>query len=154
MNSPAPHGDPAGVAAWLSRIGGMMSAQLQTPNGNGNAPALAFNEAPASINTFVTSPAGFSYQLTMRGARVGDLLQQARTLESWLTENGWTPASKAQGKASQGDAANSVQGEPAPLCDKCGQPMKRRTTKDGTRSFWSCATKYGDGNWCQGKPKQ
>ena len=43
---------------------------------------------------------------------------------------------------------------PAPLCDKCGQPMKRRTTKDGTRSFWSCATKYGDGNWCQGKPKQ
>ena len=123
-----------------------MSAQLQS-NGH-TPPALAFTEAPASINTFVTSPAGFSYQLTMRAARVGDLLQQARTLEAWLTENGWTPASKATGKA-QAQAAD----EPAPTCDKCGQPMIRRTTRDGSRSFWSCQTRFGS-EWCKGKPKQ
>ena len=114
-----------------------------------NAPA--FSEAPASINTFVTSPAGFSYQLTMRAARVGDLLQQARTLEAWLTENGWTPG-KAPGKPSQGDAANSVQSEPAPTCDRCGQPMVKKQRRDGTGSFWSCQTRFGS-EWCKGKPK-
>lgn len=128
-----------------------MSAQVTT-NGNGPAPAVAFSEAPASINTFVTSPAGFSYQLTMRAARVGDLLQQARTLEAWLTENGWTPG-KAPGKPSQGDAANSVQSEPAPVCAIHGKPMTRRTTKDGTRSFWSCSEKLADGTWCPYRPK-
>ena len=127
-----------------------MCAQLQTPNtntnGNGNAPALAFNEAPASINTFVTSPAGFSYQLTMRAARVGDLLQQARTLESWLTENGWTPASKAQGKAqAQGDAANSVQGDP-PLCPTHQKPMKM-----GKGGGWYCPVKIAEDDGT-GKP--
>ena len=108
-----------------------MSAQVTT-NGNGTAPALAFSEAPASINTFVVSPGGFSYQLTMRSARVGDLLQQARTLEAWLTENGWTPASKTPGKASQGDAAPAD----APLCPTHQKPMKQ-----GKGGGWYCPTK-------------
>ena len=123
-----------------------MATQVQAPNGQ--PPAPAFSEAPASINTLVTSPAGFSYQLTMRAARVGDLLQQARTLEAWLTENGWTPASKATGKA-QTQAAD----EPAPVCDRCGQPMVKKQRRDGTGSFWSCQTRFGS-EWCKGKPKQ
>ena len=123
-----------------------MSAQVTT-NGNGTAPALAFSEAPASINTFVVSPGGFSYQLTMRSARVGDLLQQARTLEAWLIENGWTPASKGNGKPSQGDAP----GEDAPLCAIHKTPMTRRS-KDG-RSWWSCSHKLDTGEWCPYRPK-
>lgn len=131
-----------------------MSAQLQS-NGNGTAPTApaSFSEAPASVNVFATSPAGFTYQLTMRAARVADVLSQAAQLEAWLTSHNWTPG-KAPGKAVPGDAANSVQSEAAPTCDRCGQPMKRRTTKDGTRSFWSCGTKYADGQWCQGKPRK
>lgn len=129
-----------------------MSAQLQTPtNGTGTGQALAFSEAPASVNVFATSPAGFTYQLTMRAARVADVLSQAAQLEAWLTSHNWTPG-KAPGKASQGDAANSVQSEAAPVCAIHGKPMTRRTTKDGTRSFWSCSERLSDGSYCPYRP--
>ena len=110
-----------------------MSAQIQTPT-NGHTPTApaSFSEAPASINTLAVSPAGFSYQLTMRGSRVGDLLQQARTLEAWLTENGWTPASKATGKSqalAQGDA---------PTCPEHGKAMQRG------KYGWFCPVKVGE----------
>ena len=39
---------------------------------------------------------------------MGDLLQQARTLEAWLTENGLDPCEQGDGKSqalAQGDAA-------------------------------------------------
>ena len=132
-----------------------MSAQIQIPtNTNGNAPTAppSFSEAPASATVEAYDSSGRRWLLTTRAATTGELLTRLPVLTGWLDDHGWQ--ARTPGKASQGDAANSVQGEPAPLCDKCGQPMKRRTTKDGTRSFWSCATKYGDGNWCQGKPKQ
>ena len=121
---------------------------------NGTAPAPTFTEAPASINVRVVSPAGFDYLLTMRAARVGDVLNQAQDLEKWLLSHHWTPAApRAQAPHNgNGQAITPAPAEPAPLCDKCGQPMKRRTTKDGTRSFWSCSTRYGNGQWCQGKP--
>ena len=111
-----------------------MATQVTSTNGTGQA--LAFSEAPASINTFVTSPAGFSYQLTMRAGRVGDLLAQARTLEAWLVENGWTPASKAQGKAqAQAVPGDAGQGE-APTCPTHGRPMK-----PGKNGGWYCPAK-------------
>lgn len=100
---------------------------------------------------FATSPAGFTYQLTMRAARVADVLSQAAQLEAWLTSHNWTPG-KAPGKASQGDAANSVQSEAAPVCAIHGKPMTRRTTKDGTRSFWSCSERLSDGSYCPYRP--
>ena len=131
-----------------------MSAQTPTTNGNGNGhpPAQTWTEAPASATLRVVTPTGYEVLLTTRAGRMSDLLTQLTTLETWLVDHQWQAAPTGKGKpqAAQGDAAT----EDAPLCDKCGQPMKRRTTKDGTRSFWSCATKYGDGNWCQGKPKQ
>ena len=133
-----------------------MSAQVTTPNGHTPAAPAAqtWTEAPASATLRVVTPTGYEVLLTTRAGRMADLLTQLTTLESWLVDHQWqaAPTSKGNGKASQGDAANSVQTEPAPTCDRCGQPMKRRTTKDGSRAFWSCATKYGDGSWCQGKP--
>ena len=127
-----------------------MSAQLQS-NGNGTAPTApaSFSEAPASVNVFATSPAGFTYQLTMRAARVADVLSQAAQLESWLTSHNWTPGKPAS-KASQGDAANSVQTEPAPVCAIHKTPMTRRS-KDG-RSWWSCSHKLDDGSYCPYRP--
>src|SRR5437016_6124239 len=44
--------------------------------------------------------------------------------------------------------------EPSTTCPSCGQPMKRRTTKDGPRSFWSCQTKYGNGKGVKGSPSR
>ena len=129
-----------------------MSAQIQT-NGNGHTPAPAsWTEAPASATVKVTTPGGYDLMITFRATRVADLLSQAQTVETWLIAHNFTPAPTRPASKPQ-DAANGVQSEPAPVCDRCGQPMKRRTTKDGSRSFWSCATKYGDGSWCQGKPK-
>ena len=121
---------------------------------NGTAPAPTFTEAPASINVRVVSPAGFDYLLTMRASRVGDVLNQAQDLEKWLLSHSWTPApTRAQGNGQAAQTAQG-QGEAAPLCDRCQQPMKRRTTRDGTRSFWSCSTRFASGQWCQGKPQQ
>lgn len=121
-------------------------------NGNGAAPPAAptFSEAPASATVKVTSPQGYEFMLTTRAGRMADLLSQVTTLESWLVDHNWraAPTGKGPGKA-QADAAPV---EPSPTCDKCGQPMTRRTTKDGSRSFWSCSTKFGNGEWCKGKP--
>ena len=128
-----------------------MSAQLQS---NGHTPtAQIWTEAPASATLRVVTPTGYEVLLTTRAGRMSDLLSQLTTLESWLVDHQWqaAPTGKSKPQANQGDAAT---GENPPLCDKCNQPMKRRTTKDGSRAFWSCATKYGDGQWCQGKPKQ
>lgn len=128
-----------------------MSAQVTTPT-NGNAPtAQTWTEAPASATLRVVTPTGYEVLLTTRAGRMSDLLTQLTTLEAWLVDHQWQAAPTGKGKPIQGDAAT---GENPPLCDKCNQPMKRRTTKDGSRSFWSCATKYGDGAWCQGKPRQ
>ena len=110
-----------------------MGTQVTTNGATQPAAPASFSEAPASINTFVVSPGGFSYQLTMRAGRVGDLLAQVRTLESWLAENGWTPASKTPGKASQGDAAPAAD---APLCPTHNRPMK-----PGKNGGWYCPAK-------------
>ena len=128
-----------------------MGSQVTTNGATQPAAPASFSEAPASVNVFATSPAGFTYQLTMRAARVADVLSQAAQLEAWLTSHNWTPG-KATGKAVPGDAANSVQSEAAPVCAIHGKPMTRRTTKDGTRSFWSCSERLNDGSYCPYRP--
>ena len=130
-----------------------MSAQVTT-NGNGHTPTApaSFSEAPASATVEAYDSSGRRWLLTTRAATTGELLTRLPVLTGWLDDHGWQ--ARTPGKAVPGDAANSVQTEPAPTCDKCGQPMKRRSTKDGTRTFWSCGTKYADGQWCQGKPRK
>ena len=125
-------------------------------NTNGAPPTVApasFSEAPASATLRVVSATGYEVLLTTRAGRMADLLSQLTTLESWLSDHQWTPAptGRPTGKAT---AQTQAQDGPAPCCDRCGQPMIRRQTRDGSRSFWSCSTKYGNGQWCQGKPKQ
>ena len=123
-----------------------MSAQ---PNTNGTAPALAFSEAPASATVEAHDPAGRRWLLTTRATTTGELLTRLPVLAGWLDEHGWTAKpSKATTQAQQGDGD-----EPAPVCDRCGQPMIRRTTRDGSRSFWSCQTRFGQ-EWCKGKPRK
>lgn len=129
-----------------------MTTQVST-NGNGHTHAPAsFTEAPASATLRVVSATGFEVLLTTRAGRMSDLLSQLTTLEAWLSDHQWTPAptGRPTGKATaQAQASDG----PAPTCDKCGQPMIRRTTRDGSRSFWSCQTRYGS-EWCKGKPKE
>ena len=128
-----------------------MSAQVTTPNGH--TPAVTtWTEAPASATVEAYDSSGRRWLLTTRAATTGELLTRLPVLTGWLDDHGWQ--ARTPGKAqTQGDAANSVPTEPAPTCDKCGQPMIRRTTRDGSRSFWSCQTRFGS-EWCKGKPKQ
>ena len=111
-----------------------MGTQVTTNGATQPAAPASFSEAPASVNVFATSPAGFTYQLTMRAARVADVLSQAAQLESWLTSHNWTPGKPAS-KASQGDAVNSVPGE-TPLCPTHQKPMK-----PGKNGGWYCPVK-------------
>lgn len=126
-----------------------MSAQVTT-NGNSPAPAQTWTEAPASATLRVVTPTGYEVLLTTRAGRMSDLLTQLTTLETWLVDHQWQAAPTGKGKpqASQGDAD-----EHAPVCAIHGKPMTRRTTKDGTRSFWSCSEKLADGTWCPYRPK-
>lgn len=129
-----------------------MSAQVTTPNGHTPTAAPAFSEAPASATVKVTTPGGYDLMITFRATRVADLLSQAQTVETWLIAHNFTPAPAFKGKPAQ-DAANGVSTEAAPVCAIHGKPMTRRTTKDGTRSFWSCSEKLADGTWCPYRPK-
>jgi hypothetical protein len=123
-----------------------MAAQAINTNGAATTAAPAtFSEAPASINVRVVSPAGFDYQLTMRAARVGDVLNQAQELEKWLINHDWKPAGQRVLPT-----GNSVPTEDAPLCAIHKVPMARKT-KDG-RSWWSCSHKLDDGSWCPYRP--
>ena len=127
-----------------------MGNQVST---NGATPTVApasFSEAPASATLRVVSATGFEVLLTTRAGRMSDLLGQLTTLESWLVDHQWqaAPTGRPTGKA-----LTQASDGPAPTCDKCGQPMIRRTTRDGSRSFWSCQTRFGQ-EWCKGKPKQ
>lgn len=127
-----------------------MSAQLQTPNGNAPT-APSFSEAPASATLRVVSATGFEVLLTTRAGRMSDLLTQLTTLESWLVDHQWqaAPTGRPTGKAT---AQAQASDEPAPTCDRCGQVMVKKQRRDGTGSFWSCQTRYGQ-EWCKGKPK-
>lgn len=109
------------------------------------ATAPSFTEAPASINVRVVSPAGFDYQLTMRAARVGDVLNQAQELEKWLLSHDWKPAA-TRPQAAQGHTANGVQADGAPTCPTHNKPMK-----PGRNGGWYCPEKIApdDGT---GKP--
>lgn len=90
-------------------------------NGNGGTPVPpgSFHEAPASVNTFVVSPAGYTYQLTMRAGKVADVLSQAATLEQWLAAHDWKPAPTRQTTATQ--ASQNA----APLCPEHQKPMRQ-----------------------------
>lgn len=123
-----------------------MGSQINT---NGAAPAVApptFSEAPASATVEAYDQGGRRWLLTTRASTTADLLTRLPLMQTWLDDHGWQ--SKPASKASQPEQPS----EPAPTCDKCGQPMTRRQTKDGSRSFWSCQTRYGS-EWCKGKPK-
>ena len=123
-----------------------MSAQVTTPNGH--TPAVTtWTEAPASATVEAYDSSGRRWLLTTRAATTGELLTRLPVLTGWLDDHGWQARTPGKAQAQADD-------EPAPLCSICNQPMKRRQTKDGSRSFWSCSTKYGNGQWCQGKPKQ
>ena len=120
---------------------------------NGTTPAPTFTEAPASINVRVVSPAGFDYLLTMRAARVGDVLNQAQDLEKWLLSHHWTPAAPRPAAQAPHNGQASAPAEPAAICDRCGQPMVKKQRRDGNGTFWSCQTRYGQ-EWCKGKPRK
>ena len=128
-----------------------MSAPIQT-NGNGHTPTApaSFSEAPASATVEAYDQGGRRWLLTTRAATTGELLTRLPVLTGWLDDHGWQ--ARAAGKASQGDAVNSVQSEAAPICAIHNKPMTRRTTKDGTRSFWSCSERLSDGTYCPYRP--
>ena len=127
-----------------------MSAQTPTTtNGNGHTPpAQTWTEAPASATLRVVTPTGYEVLLTTRAGRMADLLGQLTTLEAWLVDHQWqaAPTGKPQGKAqAQGDAANSVQGDP-PLCPTHQKPMKM-----GKGGGWYCPVKIAEDDGT-GKP--
>ena len=127
-----------------------MATQVQS---NGHTPTtMTVLEHPASATLRVVSASGFEVLLTTRAGRMADLLSQLATLESWLVDHQWQAAPTGKGKPSQGDAANGVQSEAAPICAIHNKPMTRRTTKDGTRSFWSCSGRLSDGSYCPYRP--
>lgn len=127
-----------------------MTTQVTT-NGNGHPPAVTTTEPPRATARFI-SPNGVSWLVTCPAPTVAELLDRLDVIEARLLARHWTPAEDRP--APRGNAASSVQSdEPAPLCDRCGQPMIRRTTRDGSRSFWSCQTRFGQ-EWCKGKPRK
>jgi len=126
-----------------------MSNQVST---NGATPAVApasFSEAPASATVEAFDASGRRWLLTTRATTTGELLTRLPVLATWLDDHGWQ--ARTPGKTSQGDAANSVPTEPAPMCAIHNKPMTRRS-KDG-RSWWSCSEKLADGTWCPYRPK-
>lgn len=125
-----------------------MATQVNNRSQHEVTPAPAFSEAPASINTLVVSPSGFTYQLTMRAATVSAVLTQAATLESWLTSHDWKPAQARQASA---PTQASQPADDAPRCAIHKTPMTKRS-KDG-RSWWSCSEKLDTGEWCPYRPK-
>ena len=135
-------------------------AATVTTNGNPApaSPTVTPTEWPASATIRVTSPKGLDVLLTLRAARVADVLTQLETLEGWLIGRNWTPAPTPKGAASpstagQGNGQAQGEGEPAAICDTCGRPMKQKPRRDGKGYFWSCETKYG-AEWCKGRPRK
>ena len=120
-----------------------MSAQVTTPNGH-TPTAPSFSEAPASATVEAYDSSGRRWLLTTRAATTGELLTRLPVLTGWLDDHGWQ--ARTPGKASQAD-------EPAPTCDRCGQVMVKKQRRDGTGTFWSCQTRYGQ-EWCKGKPRK
>ena len=133
-------------------------AATVTTNGNPApaSPTVTTTEWPASATIRVTSPKGLDVLLTLRAARVADVLTQLETLEGWLIGRNWTPAPTPKGAASPSTGTPSApqgEGEPAAICDTCGRPMKQKPRRDGKGYFWSCETKYGS-EWCKGRPRK
>lgn len=114
-------------------------------------PTATYSEAPASATAKVISPNGYEWLVTMRSTRVSDLLTEAGQLEAWLGEHGWHPAptGRASTASSNGNGQTSTD-EAAPVCAIHGKPMTRRS-KDA-RTWWSCAEKLPDGQWCPYRP--
>ena len=125
-----------------------MSAQLQS-NGH-TPPAVTTTEPPRATARFI-SPNGVGWLVTVPAPTVAELLDRVALVEDKLLARHWTPAedrpaAKGNGKPSQAD-------EPAPTCDRCGQVMVKKQRRDGTGTFWSCQTRYGQ-EWCKGKPRK
>ena len=105
-----------------------------------------FSEAPASLNFRVMSSGGFEYQLTMRGAKVSDLLNQAAQLEMWLTKHGWQPARNGDSNGASPAGGSGAPVADAPLCPTHNKPMK-----PGQKGGWYCPAKIADDDGT-GKP--
>ena len=131
---------------------------MSQTNGTGGAatlptpPTVTPSEWPASATIRVTSPRGLDVLLTLRAARVADVLGQLETLEGWLIGHNWTPApTRAQGNGQAAQPAQG-QGEETPICAIHHKPMQKRPSRQGGY-FWSCSEKLDDGTWCPYKPK-
>ena len=132
-------------------------AATVTTNGNPApaSPTVTPTEWPASATIRVTSPKGLDVLLTLRAARVADVLTQLETLEGWLIGRNWTPAPTPARLTTGTPAAQGngqAEAEPA-ICDQCCRPMKQKPRRDGKGYFWSCETKYGS-EWCKGRPRK
>ena len=132
-----------------------MAANVTTAAPAPASPTVTPTEWPASATIRVTSPKGLDVLLTLRAARVADVLTQLETLEGWLIGRNWTPAPTPARPATGTPAAQGngqAEAEPA-ICDTCGHPMKQKPRRDGKGYFWSCETKYGS-EWCKGRPRK
>lgn len=136
-----------------------MTTQVSNGNGAATAAPSRHTEAPASATVKAIDPTGYEWLLTVRGDSAGDMMTRVSFLVDWFGRNGWTPAptrASSAPPAPNGQAAGQGNGqgngEAAAICDTCGQPMTRKPRRDGTGYFWSCGTKYGNGQWCKGKP--
>lgn len=125
----------------------------QVANGNGAAPAAPsrHTEAPASATVKAIDPTGYEWMLTVRADSVGDMMTRVSFLAEWFARNEWKPA-PTRGASAPTTQGNGQDAESAAICDTCGQPMTQKPRRDGNGYFWSCGTKYGNGQWCKGKP--
>lgn len=96
-------------------------------------------EARASVSYNVTSPKGYGLILTVRSGNEAEIFEIMTDVETYLEKNGYTPEVKRSFGSKP--APQVVEGE---NCPKCGSPLVKFTSKDGTKSGVKCSTSKWD----------
>lgn len=96
-------------------------------------------EARLSISYSLISPNGFPVIVTMRSMHDDEMIEILKVVDNELKEGGFTADRKVS--AFPLKVKPVVEGE---NCPKCGSPLVRFTSKDGTKSGVRCSTNKFD----------
>ena len=114
----------------------MKKLEVKEPVLVGNMP-----EAKSSVSYSLVSKGGYPLIFTVRSHDEAELLDTMRLLETKLATDGYTPEVKKSYGFPAKPAPQVVEGE---ICPKCGSPLIKFTSKDGTKSGVKCSTSKYD----------
>lgn len=103
-------------------------------------------EAPASVTVRFWID-DYGVMLTMRGQKVGDMVEQLEYIIDTAKKKGWK--SVWDGKENEKQPQKTAPADPnVPVCPVHNRPMKLMSGRYG--DFYKCTAKVGDG-WCDQK---